>query len=520
MPLGFDTNKRKKKMASSLVQKKSPFLLLASLSILIFTQQIESTVAFGVSSLLGGSRDEIEELPESVDVYRGNEVAKGNDSYGLDVSFPITSDLPSDNYPWLDHNVDPENYPLPKRYQGMPIQVLGDKRTPYEELLEGCRQHYGLRKMACDSTEKDRIAMNKRQPMSVQNYTEIGFKKIKAPKGVFDLIKEFWEKNKDKQTPEKWNSGNTYTNHWVAPTYMVSVEDTGLRGGGVYLKNKIWDLAKTTLEEWTGEELTPCSLYGIRVYTENSVLATHVDRMPLVSSAILNVAQDVDEPWPIEVYGHDGKAYNVTMEPGDMVLYESHSILHGRPFPLKGRFYANIFIHFEPVGHSLRHNEKIENINIKDQYKDALSRGHGGHENNHGLPTYILDGSTEAKRWRATHSQDWAPSDTTTVTTGSTDAHAAAGAGDIDSLKIIAKKEKHQLKAKDINGWEPIHEGARGGHTEVLKILVQNGVNINERTNHGKGGSPLFLAMESHGKDHSSVKYLKSIGAEYIEAEL
>ena len=24
-----------------------------------------------------------------------------------------------------------------------------------------------------------------------------------------------------------------------------------------------------------------------------------------------------------------------------MVLYESHSILHGRPFPLKGRFYAN-----------------------------------------------------------------------------------------------------------------------------------------------------------------------------------
>ena len=28
----------------------------------------------------------------------------------------------------------------------------------------------------------------------------------------------------------------------------------------------------------------------------------------------------VDEPWPLEVYGHDGKAVNVTMEPGDMVL--------------------------------------------------------------------------------------------------------------------------------------------------------------------------------------------------------
>jgi prolyl 4-hydroxylase len=64
---------------------------------------------------------------------------------------------------------------------------------------------------------------------------------------------------------------------------------------------------------------------------------------------IINVDQDVDEDWPLEVYGHDGKAYNVTMKPGDMVLYESHSIIHGRPFPLKGRFYANIFVHFEPT---------------------------------------------------------------------------------------------------------------------------------------------------------------------------
>jgi hypothetical protein len=59
------------------------------------------------------------------------------------------------------------------------------------------------------------------------------------------------------------------------------------------------------------------------------VLATHVDRLPLVSSAIINVDQDLDEPWPLEVIGHDGKAHNVTMLPGDLVLYESHSVLHG-----------------------------------------------------------------------------------------------------------------------------------------------------------------------------------------------
>ena len=78
---------------------------------------------------------------------------------------------------------------------------------------------------------------------------------------------------------------------------MVSVEDTKLRGGGFQLKQKIWNAAQTSIQEWTGEELTQCSLYGIRVYKEGAILATHVDRLPLVSSAIINVAQDVDEPW-------------------------------------------------------------------------------------------------------------------------------------------------------------------------------------------------------------------------------
>ena len=49
-----------------------------------------------------------------------------------------------------------------------------------------------------------------------------------------------------------------------------------------------------------------------------------------------------------EFIGHDGKAENVTMKPGDVILYESHSVLHGRPFPLKGKYFANIFAHFEP----------------------------------------------------------------------------------------------------------------------------------------------------------------------------
>ena len=101
---------------------------------------------------------------------------------------------------------------------------------------------------------------------------------------------------------------------------MLSVEDRTLKGGGYILKQRIWNAARDTISEWTGQQLAECSLYGIRIYPEGAVLAPHVDRLPLVSSAIINVDQDVDEPWPLEVIGHDGKAHNVTMLPGDLVL--------------------------------------------------------------------------------------------------------------------------------------------------------------------------------------------------------
>jgi prolyl 4-hydroxylase len=306
-------------------------------------------------------------------------------TYGVDVSYPI-------------HHA---------RIKDTPLQILGDRQSWYDNFMKGCRDKYGSRGGSCDITEADRIAMNLRQPSSMQNYTETGFKKIKCPEKVFKLLKDFFNKNKHKKTPENWNAGNTYVNHWEATTWMVSVEDTSLRGGGSQLKDQIWNAARDTIQEWTGEELTQCSLYGIRIYENGAVLAPHVDRLPLVSSAIVNVDQDVDEPWPLEVYSHDGRAYNVSMEPGEMVLYESHSVIHGRPFPLKGRYYANVFIHFEPVGHSLRHNAGVSTVDVHAKYKADTEQGRGGHEHETGLPPYIKEHSEEANRWRATHPEGW-----------------------------------------------------------------------------------------------------------------
>jgi prolyl 4-hydroxylase len=428
----------------------------------------------------------------------------------------------STNYPWLPHNIDP-SIPTPDEYKDMLINPLGDRQSVYDQFIESCRTAYPGRKGdRCVSTEADRIEMTRRQPQSMQNYTEIGFKKVRAPEKLFSLIQKFWDANKDKARAEVWGVGNTYTNNWVVPSEMVSVEDTNLRGGGNSLKQKIWDAAKVVISEWTGQELTQCSLYGIRVYKGGSVLAPHVDRLPLVSSAIINVAQDVDEPWPLEVIGHNGKAANVTMEPGDMVLYESHSVIHGRPFPMKGRFMANIFVHFEPTGHSLRHNMKLDEEagrDVNTKYREALARGVGGHESdNSDLPPYIKAGSPEEAHWRQTHPQG-RQSQQRSFTTGSTPAHLAAKEGEVRTLHEEIKKKKDIVNAKDANGWTPLHEGARGGHLEVVKLLVENGADVSARTGED-GGTPLWWAKQTHGEDSEVVKFLEEIGALDIGPEL
>jgi prolyl 4-hydroxylase len=218
--------------------------------------------------------------------------------------------------------------------------ILGhDKQAFYQNHLDGCARHYdhvvpdGPDKESgeklCHKVEDERIARNMRQPQSVLNYTANGFAKVRAPKAVWELIQAFWKENRDQSVVEQWEAGSTFVNHWDSPTDMVSVENVTLLGGGTVLKNAIWNAARDTIPEWTGNLLAECSLYGIRIYHQDSILAPHVDRLPLVSSAILMVDQDVDEPWPLEVIGHDGRAHNVTMEPGDLVLYESHSLIHG-----------------------------------------------------------------------------------------------------------------------------------------------------------------------------------------------
>ena len=66
-----------------------------------------------------------------------------DNSYGVDVSFPIFSPTVSPDSP------------------------LHGRQEFYNEFMRGCREYEGERGSACDQVEKDRIEMSRRQPRSM-----------------------------------------------------------------------------------------------------------------------------------------------------------------------------------------------------------------------------------------------------------------------------------------------------------------------------------------------------------------
>ncbi len=80
------------------------------------------------------------------------------------------------------------------------------------------------------------------------------------------------------------------------------------------------------------DKLVLGSIYGIRCYVNGSGMGLHNDRLAThVISAIINILQvDIVDPWRVLILNHTRHEHYLMMEPGDMLMYESARLLHGR----------------------------------------------------------------------------------------------------------------------------------------------------------------------------------------------
>jgi predicted 2-oxoglutarate/Fe(II)-dependent dioxygenase YbiX len=183
------------------------------------------------------------------------------------------------------------------------------------------------------------MTMNDARPAAYgAGTTRAGYAKQAIPPDLFDRIREFLAAHEHLAREEVVEGG--YVRNAASRASDIVDLSEGLR-------REIHTRLRPICETWCGQALEPSSVYGIRKYYRGTTLSVHQDRNSLDISAILNIAQAVEEPWPL-VLEENGRTHRCFLEAGEMLLYEGTRLPHGRPEPLVGEHYCNVFVHYRP----------------------------------------------------------------------------------------------------------------------------------------------------------------------------
>lgn len=182
----------------------------------------------------------------------------------------------------------------------------------------------------------------------IPNYTKSGIRKQQFPESVYKEIADFYHANKSQDRKED------------VPGDFIYNEKKGAKSSTLVdltpeLRQTIHDTMKPLMEKWCGETLEPTYVYGVRIYKHKAILKSHRDRLEThIISAIINVDQEVNEDWPLVIEDNFYRQQQLMLKPGEMVFYEGGRLKHGRPLPLNGKSFANIFCHFKPANYTPR----------------------------------------------------------------------------------------------------------------------------------------------------------------------
>lgn len=114
--------------------------------------------------------------------------------------------------------------------------------------------------------------------------------------------------------------------------------------------DSLLELSLKDIEFFTGKRLLPNYSYW-RLYMNNAILRKHTDRPSCEVSATLCLGYDVsnlagDYEWPIYFKRYKGtEEVPVTLNPGDMIVYQGCDLVHWRNKFL-GNNHAQVFFHY------------------------------------------------------------------------------------------------------------------------------------------------------------------------------
>jgi hypothetical protein len=161
-----------------------------------------------------------------------------------------------------------------------------------------------------------------------------------TPDAAHRALVSLWELGQDDIRPEGADS-----------TFFSSGDPDFLALGG--FGDELLERLQPLHEAWVGTSLVPTAVYGMRIFRRDQRLEMHVDQMSTHAvSSMLFVAQDIDEPWPLQIDTRDSR-HRLFPQPGQMLLYEGASVPHGHPTPLNGDAFVVAMLHYRPADWSV-----------------------------------------------------------------------------------------------------------------------------------------------------------------------
>ena len=157
------------------------------------------------------------------------------------------------------------------------------------------------------------------QPALVPAFTRLGFEKRQVPAELLQLLQSSLQSDLAVREP-------------CAPSGHINCREESELGGAaveiIPLRDKevrrhLGRGLLRAVQEWSGLQLQLSTVYGPRRYRRDSRLALHVDRLSThVISVIINLQQQVDTPWLLDILDNAGRPHQLELQEGEMLLYE------------------------------------------------------------------------------------------------------------------------------------------------------------------------------------------------------
>ena len=148
----------------------------------------------------------------------------------------------------------------------------------------------------------------------IRNFTEHGFARTRISESLLGELQRGIRDGFDDRRNEGYTPSITGNQAW-----HIQRDD---------LTAKVEDELHDKLEEWGGTDLDLTYVYGLRLFRNTTTIRMHLDKKGSHSLGyVLHVGASDDydpekNPWPFLIEDFHGRTHEITMVPGDLILFE------------------------------------------------------------------------------------------------------------------------------------------------------------------------------------------------------